>query len=140
MTKKDSSNNRAGRFPAGKGERVSPGPVRRLLALMVGCLVVSCTTPSPEMTDESPRATLIVARTGDHSVLSWQSRVGEMYTVLYADGSRVGVEWKPLQGAQRIHGNGQEIRLTDRMPPGVIRYYRLMVVPAESRPVRSGRR
>ncbi len=140
MTKKDSLNSGAGRIPAEQGVRVSPNPLRLLLSLLVGCLVVSCTTPTHELIEEPPPATLIVARTGDQSVLSWQSRVGEIYTVLYADGSRVGVDWKPLQGAHRIHGTGQEVRLTDRMPSGTIRYYRLMVVPADSRPARSGRR
>jgi len=38
-----------------------------------------------------------------------------------------------LQGAIRIPGNGQEMQMTDRMPPGMTRYYRLMVVPSDTR-------
>ncbi len=99
--------------------------------LVVTLLLVGCATPAGDPVragDEGRHAPLIVARSGDTATLSWQSEAGELYTVIYADGRRTGVEWRPLEGAERIRGDGGEIRLRDQMPPGMIRYYRLMVV------------
>ena len=109
-----------------------------LFLIGVGCT----TTPSEPLRADDPdrHAPLIVARTGDTAQLSWQSRLGNLYTVIYLDGQRVGGEWRPLPGAERIRGNGGEIRLEDDMPRGVARHYRLMVVPAETQRTRTMRR
>ncbi len=90
--------------------------------------------------EEQRHAPLIVGRSGDVATLSWQTRVGELYTVLYADGRRVGVDWKPLSGAYRILGNGQEMRMQDHRMSGVVRYYRLLIEPADSGANRAARR
>lgn len=125
--------------------RLDMGLVSFGTCLSLACVLflVSCTTSGTDAlraSDEERHAPLIVARTGDTALLSWQSRVGELYTVLYADGQRVGVDWRPLESAQRIHGTGGEIRLEDRMRPGLIRYYRLMVTPGASDRSRALRR
>lgn len=70
---------------------------------------------------------LIVARIGDAAILSWQAAVGNEYTILYADGRRSSVTWQPLPGATRIRGTGREMRIEDQAPPGITRYYRLMI-------------
>lgn len=98
------------------------------MALACGLFVGGCTTV---VTVSQPRnAPLIVARTGGEALLSWQSRTGEWYTLLYADGAKTGVDWLPLPGAERVAGNGQELRMIDHPPANINRYYRLMVVPS----------
>lgn len=70
---------------------------------------------------------LIVARIGDAALLTWQSSVGNEYTILYSDGQRAATTWRPLPGASRIRGTGREMRIEDRMPVDTTRYYRLMI-------------
>lgn len=120
--------------------RASAVPIQNaLLCLALVFFFAACASPNPEPVHQDRHAPLIVARSGDSALLSWETRVGELYTVLYADGRRVGVDWKPLEGASRIPGNGNEIRITDRMPLGITRYYRLMIVPADAAPSRAKR-
>lgn len=93
------------------------------MASLSGCVSVP-------VESEIDRGTpLIVTRTGNLAHLNWQSRVGELYTVLYADGQHAGANWRPLRQATDIPGNGQEIVLEDYVPTGQTRYYRLIVRP-----------
>lgn len=102
-----------------------------LLLLFLAGILSACTTTEEVVGGSLSAQTdpLIVARIGNSALLSWQSSAENEYTVLYADGSRVGAEWRPLEGASRVRGTGGEIRIEDQMPPNRIRYYRLMITP-----------
>ncbi len=73
---------------------------------------------------------LIVTRSADGSILHCPTRIGNYYTILYIDGHRMSGDWKPLPGALRIPGNGDELRVEDRVPPDYPRRYKLMIEPA----------
>ena len=100
-------------------------------------LIGGCTTRTVSTSDgfglEPQRAPLIVARSGDWALLSWQSELGEEYTILYTDGSRHQADWQPLEGARGIRGTGREMRVQDQMPRNVTRHYRLMITQSTER-------
>ena len=118
-------------------ERGAVHSIRGVLALTMVVGFAACTTRTVTTSDgfglEPQRSPLIVARSGDWALLSWQSVVGEEYTVLYTDGSRHQAEWRPLEGVSGIRGTGQEMRFQDRMPQGVPRHYRLMITESRER-------
>ena len=97
--------------------------------LLLGVLLSGCATV-PAAGEKELHAPLMVSRAGGTAVLSWESKLGELYTVLYTDGSRQGTEWQPMEGVTRIPGTGREIRVQDRIPSGRTRHYRLMVLPS----------
>ena len=101
----------------------------RIALIVIGALLFGCTTVAPADQKEL-HPPLMVSRAGETAFLSWESKVGALYTVLYTDGPRRGTEWRPLEGAVRIPGTGREIRIQDRIPGGQARSYRLMVLPS----------
>ena len=74
------------------------------------------------------KATLIVTRSADKAHLSWESKIGATYSVLYARGWDADANWKVLPGAERVLGTGAQISLTDKIPAGAQRLYRLRVL------------
>ncbi len=99
-----------------------------MVASLSGCTTTEHIAGREDMSLAGGPDPLIVARIDGMALLTWQSQRDKEYTVLYADGRRVGAEWRALEGASRIRGTGQEIRWEDRMPQGQTRYYRLMVI------------
>ncbi len=95
--------------------------------LMAGC--VSVEVPPPRTGGTAQTDPLIVARIGDAALLSWNSSINNEYTVVYADGRRVGADWRPLPGAVGLRGTGREMRIEDQMPADRDRHYRLMISP-----------
>lgn len=117
-------------------------------ARIMGCLVAIWITAgcvstvdkdarSPELDMHPP---LIVTRSEDVTVLHCSTRIGQYYTILYTDGHRMGGEWNPLPGAVRIPGNGDQLRVEDRVPHGYPRRYRLMIEAADGRQTATERR
>ena len=98
-----------------------------LSLLLVAC--VSVEVPPPRTGGTAQTDPLIVARIGDAALLTWNSSIDNEYTVVYADGRRVGAEWRPLPGAVGLRGTGREMRIEDQMPPDRDRHYRLMISP-----------
>lgn len=94
---------------------------------------MGCATSTGGRPQRENVPTLIVARSAEEAILSWQSNPDERYTVLYAEGRKFGAEWRALPGASNIRGTGGMIEYTDEIQPGVARHYRLMVMPAEKR-------
>lgn len=97
-----------------------------LLLLLAACVTVEETSRAGGLGEQTSDS-LIVARIGDAALLTWQTSVANEYTILYSDGRRSAVAWQPLPGATRIRGTGREMRIEDEPPPGVTRYYRLMI-------------
>ncbi len=97
------------------------------LLISAACVTVEETGRGDGGLHNQASDSLIVARIGDAALLTWQTSVGNEYTILYSDGRRSAVTWQPLPGASRVRGTGQEMRIEDQLPPGVTRYYRLMI-------------
>jgi hypothetical protein len=53
--------------------------------------------------------------------------------VLYASSHKADAVWKPMEGAVNVQGTGGNIQLTDRVPYGETRYYRLQTRPSSPR-------
>jgi hypothetical protein len=73
--------------------------------------------------------TLIVTRAGNTATLQWKSDPRVFYTVVYASRKDAKAEWKPLPGYVKIRGSGETITITDKVPFGEKRHYRLHVEP-----------
>ncbi|MBU1694529.1 MAG: hypothetical protein KJ726_02345 [Verrucomicrobia bacterium] len=71
------------------------------------------------------QTTLTVVRAADRAQLSWPSKKGQKYTILYSDDRRPDVPWKPLLAAQNLVGTGGTITVEDQILEGRTRYYRL---------------
>jgi hypothetical protein len=76
-------------------------------------------TPADELT-------YTAVRTEDRVQLSWDSKPGEKYTVLYSETRRPDHPWQPLPDAMNLVGTGRTITVEDRVPEGQSRYYRLL--------------
>lgn len=90
------------------------------VALAAGCVSEQVRGPRPV-----EQITLTVVRSADRVQLSWPTKRGQKYTVLYAEARRPDVPWKPLPSAQNLIGTGGTLTVEDRVPEGRNRYYRL---------------
>lgn len=77
--------------------------------------------------------TLMVTRSGGDATLSWQTRPGFEYVLLYSDTRGARSAWYAVPGAERVVGTGSMVTRTDRAPAGGMRYYRLKLLKAGSR-------
>ncbi|MBN1270272.1 MAG: hypothetical protein JXB04_11845 [Kiritimatiellae bacterium] len=74
-------------------------------------------------------ATLVITRVEGTATLQWESDPRALYTVVYAARRDAKAKWQPLPGYVKLRGNGERITITDKIPPGETRYYRLHVEP-----------
>lgn len=84
---------------------------------------------APKRALQPIETTLIITRVDDVATLQWDSDARAYYTVLYATRRDAKAHWQPLPGCVRIRGTGERITITDKIPPGETRYYRLHVEP-----------
>lgn len=111
-------------------------PFRRaLFAGLLGCLLIGCVRTVVE--PEKPRYHLFVGREPKRVTLTWDSKVGVLYSVQYKLKNQKKAVWKFLPNGTNIRGNGQRIQLVDKPPRGVVRSYRLHL-PEESPRITSG--
>lgn len=104
------------------------------LAVVLLCCAAGCvTTVVEDARKPAAEITWITTQTGDETTLHWESDPAIFYTVLYADRKDAGAEWKPLPGYVRMKGTGQEITVTDTVPPGEKRHYRVYPEPLTER-------
>ncbi|HMP73695.1 MAG TPA: hypothetical protein PKE55_10575 [Kiritimatiellia bacterium] len=94
-----------------------------LLGILTGCVTQTLNAPG----DEWAETRLVVTRVADEVNLSWSSKPGLNYTLVYATSRAPGAPWLPLPGGESVRGTGQTITFTDRVPEGQNRYYRLQV-------------
>ncbi|AKJ65594.1 hypothetical protein L21SP4_02368 [Kiritimatiella glycovorans] len=113
-------------------------PVRILLGGLLALSTVSCTTTGPssgrgrgpgeepdlsEMLIPTRQVTrYVVTRSGDRTIINWDTQQGLVYSVYYSTG---GKRWSALPGAQRIRGTGGQVRVHDTADEGS-RQYRIM--------------
>ena len=88
---------------------------------------------------EPVRETVYVAtRSGDDLTLSWVAKRGMYYNVFYADRRGADAKWAlhPRGTNLRAAEDGEQMTLTDRVPNGKNRYYRLV---QDAKPMAVGR-
>ena len=94
-------------------------------AVVAGCLAGGCVSEQVGGVNPIEQTTLTVVRTADRAQISWLSKKGQHYTVIYSDDRRHDVPWKPLPDAQNLIGTGETLTVEDQVPEGRNRYYRL---------------
>jgi hypothetical protein len=72
---------------------------------------------------------LMVSRGANETILTWNSRRGERYMILYAESRDSVARWRPLPGAEAIVGTGAPITIRDAVPADRPRFYRIDVSP-----------
>ena len=80
------------------------------------------------------QTTLIVAQSAGQATLSWQSKTGEYYTVMYTDNldGKKSI-WKVLPQYEAVPGTGNKINLTDTTANASMRFYRLQIAPEQKK-------
>lgn len=76
---------------------------------------------------------LMVSRGSDETTLSWQTRRGFRYMVLYADSLSGVARWQALPNATQIVGTGSAVTVKDVVPGIRARVYRLETTPISGR-------
>jgi hypothetical protein len=110
--------------------RKSHVPTKWIAGLMLGLFCAAGCVTEVVQTPEK-EATLVVTRAGDTATLTWKAEKGITYVVMYSDGADAPRKWKVLPGAEHVQtASGEQITLTDRLPPGANRYYRLQILSA----------
>lgn len=115
-------------------------PVKSLRLLVSGALVlaalgaVGCQSLMVREVEKPLDDTvLMVARGQDETVLSWASRRGMNYMVLYSDTRSATARWQPLPNASMLRGTGATITVRDAVPARQPRFYRIEVIPVSGR-------
>lgn len=81
--------------------------------------------------------TLTITRSGETVLLGWRSRPDRIYTVMYSEKLGAGAVWKALPAATLVKGSGSAMNITDSVPDGNTRYYRLQIQRTDSAGLRS---
>ena len=101
---------------------------RKFLLLALLLASAGCVT---EIQKPAAQIKLFTTRVGDEVTLSWQTRPGEQYAIMYSETRGGGGHWTALPGCERIDGTGETLQKNDEVAAGMQRYYRLVVVPAK---------
>ena len=105
------------------------------LAAAVFCLVLGAACVH-EVVEPVRETTYVTTRSGDQVTLSWVARRGMYYNVFYSEKRGPGASWTlhPEGINLRTATDGQQMSLTDRVPVGTERVYRLMTDTTPFRP------
>lgn len=88
-----------------------------------------CADAGRKILKQPKAATLLVSRSGTRASLQWRTVPGLLYTVMYAKDRSTQSQWKPHMKCTRIPGTGETFTMTDVIPLGVDRVYRLQIEP-----------
>jgi hypothetical protein len=107
-------------------------------ASVVLCLLVmqgGCVSSEKEPQVKPARAT-IVSKIDPYTrkqtrLISWPSRVGYKYTIIYRDTRNKNPQMHPLEGASNIIGNGETIQFEDTSPRAMYRSYVPLTYPVK---------
>ena len=106
------------------------GQVLRVAGLASVCFAWALSGCVTEIVSPPPgkQTTLVVTRVGDQAILTWKPEKGIAYVLMCRD-DKQNSQWKPLPGAQNLQSvSGEQFTITDQIPPGENRYYRLQVL------------
>lgn len=102
---------------------------RVLIGCAVAILIAGCVTRREFKPDRPLSETRLFVTRADTSVtLSWESRAGVYYAVMFNSTRSATSPWRVLPGFERIAGTGQTLTFTDEVPLDQTRYYRLSVL------------
>ncbi len=109
-----------------------------LLPVAMAALLLASGCVHQEIT-RSPKddSTLTITRAGDAVQLGWRSRPDRIYTVVYSERLGGGAVWQALPAATMVKGTGGLMNISDSVPDGRARYYRLQIQRSEVRSQRS---
>lgn len=97
-----------------------------LLGFLLAVIASGCATQRVTMEDLKVNETrLFVTRSGENVTLSWESKAGMSYTVLYNHTRSATSPWNVVPGLDSIRGTGRTLTYQDRVPAQDVRYYRL---------------
>lgn len=83
---------------------------------------MGCRTQIVEPKVPITKAVLIATRVEGKAQIEFETKEGEIYTVMFADRRSPSPRWRPLPGAENLVGTGGTMKLTDVGPN---RRYRL---------------
>lgn len=92
--------------------------------------VTGCVT-SVESRKPAAQANLFITRSSSGVELAWESVKGQVYSVQMKDRNKPGAKWEVHPQAFNFIGTGGRMSLKDVPPPGVVRQYRLHLLPIE---------
>ena len=102
-----------------------------LVMTVVGAMTACTTTEMVGDKGVSRRMpTLIVAKTENGAKLQWNSKIGDVYTILYSESTGPTAKWQSLPNYATLQGTGGTMLATDDTPDAQHRDYRLYVIPA----------
>lgn len=97
------------------------------VALLAGLLAVAggCVH---EVVEPLRETVYVTTRSGDDLTMTWTAKRGMYYNVFYADRRGPDAQWAlhPRGTNLRAAEDGEQMSLTDRVPHGQNRYYRLV--------------
>lgn len=97
-----------------------------LLAFAAGCQAMRVREEQRPLAE----TTLMVTRTGERMSLSWNTMPGAAYAVFFSDRRDAKARWQVLRGGEKVIGTGSAVTLTDRVPAGQPRFYRVQLLPS----------
>ena len=84
-----------------------------------------------EQRKPAAQANLFITRSSAGVELTWESVRGQVYSVQMKDRNKPGAKWEVHPQAFNFIGTGGRMSLKDVPPPGVVRQYRLHLLPIE---------
>lgn len=119
-------------MPAGAGWRRAAG------AALLGAALLCTAGCVREVIQPVRETTYVTTRSGDEVTMTWTGRRGTYYNVLYTDQKVSAGQWvlHPKGTNLRAANDGETMSLTDRVPVGTDRRYRLL---QDSKPLVPGR-
>lgn len=103
-------------------------PLRRAAAALAATLCLAASACVHEVVKPMREVTYVTTRSGDDVTLTWVAQRGIYYNVMYADTRGPAGRWTahPRGLNLRAARDGEQMSITDRLPPGEERYYRLL--------------
>ena len=105
---------------------------RWLAALCLGALAAPALVAAEPKPEERESVPLFVTRVGEAYTISFKSDTNRRYTVMSSDTRKAGARWLAMPNATRVPGTGSDIKLTENVPLGQKRFYRLIIEPLQA--------
>lgn len=103
-------------------------PFRRAAAAFAAALCLAGAACVHEVVKPMREVTYVTTRSGDEITLTWVAQRGVYYNVMYANSRGAAGHWTahPRGLNLRASRDGEQMSITDKLPPGEERYYRLL--------------
>jgi len=97
-------------------------------ALLAGAVLLAGAGCVHEVVEPVRETVYVATRSGDDLTLTWVAKRGMYYNVFYSDRRGADARWTlhPRGTNLRASEDGEQMELTDRVPNGKARFYRLV--------------